>query len=154
MNQKSASAFAAFFLVFSMFSAMAKEPSSPKGMESLKNNLPFLILGKMPHLTGPLMQLWESPEMKLTDDQKEKLLVVRKNTMAGITRLGKEIGQLEQRVVKGVSEGKAPKELKEIVQAVAAAKAEATMLHLRCIHETRQILDPRQFDLLKRATQR
>ena len=37
-------------------------------------NSPFLIVGKIPHLTKLLMQQWDNPELNLSDAQKTKLL--------------------------------------------------------------------------------
>ncbi len=111
-------------------------------------NPPFLITGKLPHLTKMLMQQWENPALKLTDEQKEKLMVVRKDTIGGAKQLGREIGQLEQQVVEGLAAGKKPEELKGLVDQVADLKSKATMLHLACIFNTKNILDKEQLAVL------
>lgn len=113
-----------------------------------QKNVPFLITGKLPHLTKLLVKQWENPELHLSDEQKTKLLVVRKETISNAQRLGKEIGALEQQVVEGSLGGKAPEQLQSLVQQVAQLKTEATMVHLRCISNTSKVLDQQQLALL------
>jgi len=48
---------------------------------------PFLVAGKMPHLTGVLKQHWDDPDLKLTPEQKVVLLEIRKNTMSAVMDL-------------------------------------------------------------------
>ena len=112
-------------------------------------NSPFLIVGKIPHLTKLLMQQWDNPELNLSDAQKTKLLVVRKTTLTGVRKLGPEIAPLEKQVADGIFAGKTPDELSSTVEAISKLKAEATMVQLRCIYDTSQILDQQQLDLLK-----
>ena len=109
---------------------------------------PFLIMGKLPHLTKMLMQQWDSPELNLSADQKSKLLVVREETIGAVKRIGKEIAPLEQQVADGIFADKTPEELQPLVKQVADLKSEATMVHLRCIHETRVILSKEQLKTL------
>lgn len=113
-----------------------------------KSSPPFLITGKLPHFTKLLMQQWDNVKLDLTDEQKSKLLVVRKETIAGAQKLDREIAPLEKQVVEEIFNGKKPDELQSIVQAIAELKVEATMLHLRCIYSTRSILDQQQVDFL------
>jgi hypothetical protein len=135
-------------LVFSLTvtNGMAQGSGADKGKQ--KNSSPFLITGKMPHLTKILMQHWDNAELNLSDEQKSKLLVVRKETIGSAQRLGKEISPLENQVAAGSLSGKTPEELKELVQKVAGLKAEATMVHLQCIYDTSNILNEKQLALL------
>ena len=57
--------------------------------------MPFLVDGKMPHLTGILKQHWDDPDLGLTPEQKAVLLLIRKNTMSAVMDLVKELDQLE-----------------------------------------------------------
>ncbi len=123
---------------------MAQETGNAKA----KNSPPFLITGKMPHLTKLLMQQWDNPELHLSAEQKGKLLVVRKETIGGVKKLGQKIAPLEQQVADGSTAGKSPDELKSLVQTIAGLKAEATMVHLRCIYNTSTILDQQQLAFL------
>ncbi len=115
---------------------------------SPKKASPFLITGKLPHLTKILMQEWDNPALQLTAPQKSKLLVVRKQTITGIKRLGKEINSLEKQVAAKIFAGSAPEKLYPLVQSIASLKTEATMHHLRCIQNTRNILNKQQLSFL------
>ncbi len=119
------------------------------GNEQAKNS-PFLITAKLPHPTKLLMQQWDNEELHLSEEQKTKLLVVRKNTMGKVKKLGKEITLLEKQVVEGSLGGKSPEELRSLVQKIEKLKGEATMVHLRCIYTTNTILDQQQINLLKK----
>ncbi len=131
------------FMVFSLSAifVMADGNKQPK-------NSPFLITGKLPHPTKLLMQQWDNEELHLSKEQKTKLLVVRKETMGNVQKLGKEITELEQQVVDGSLGGKSPEELRSLVQKIGQLKGEATIVHLNCIHTTNTILDQQQFDFL------
>jgi hypothetical protein len=114
-----------------------------------KSNPPFLITGKLPHLTKLLMQQWENTALDLSDEQRTELLVIRKDTISNAQRIGKEIEILEQQVVEDSISGKKPEKMQSLVQDIAKLKTEATMVHLRCIYNTSKILDQRQLDFLK-----
>ncbi len=120
-----------------------------QGKGQQKKNSPFLITGKMPHMTKTLMQQWDNTALHLTEAQKTKLLVVRKETMSGAQGLGGKIVPLENQVAQEISSGKTPEELQPLVQEIARLKAEATMIHLRCLYNTSAILDQNQLELLK-----
>lgn len=133
------------FMIFSLSAifVMAEGNGQPK-------NSPFLITDKLPHPTKLLMQQWDNAELNLSEEQKTKLLVVRKKTMGNVKKLGKEITVLEQQVVDGSLGGKSPEELRSLVQEIGQLKGEATMVHLRCIHTTNTILDQQQIDFLNK----
>ena len=113
-----------------------------------KNSPPFLITGKMPHLTKLLMQQWDNSDLHLSDEQKSKLIMVRKETIGDVQKLGQEIAPLEKQVADGIFSGKTPDELQSLVKTSAGFKAEATMVHLRCIYNTSNILNQQQLDFL------
>ncbi|MDX2493924.1 MAG: hypothetical protein QNK27_03065 [Desulfuromusa sp.] len=126
--------------------AQGDNSSAEKGMS--KKTPPFLITGKMPHLTKLLMKQWDNPKLNLSTEQKDKLLVVRKETIAGVQTLAKKITPLEEQVAEGIFAKQTPEELSSLVQTIAKLKAEATMVHLRCIYETSKVLDTQQLELL------
>ncbi len=109
---------------------------------------PFLITGKIPHLTKLLMQQWDDPELNLSDQQKPKLLKIRKETLTKVRDLAPEIGSLENQVADGILAGKTAEDLSSIVTTIAKLKAEETMIQLRCIDATQKVLDQRQLDVL------
>ncbi len=109
---------------------------------------PFLITGKIPHLTKLLMQQWDDPELNLSDQQKPKLLEIRKETLTKVRNLAPEIGSLEKQVADGIFSGETAEDLSPIVTTIAKLKAEETMIQLRCIDATKKVLDQRQLDVL------
>lgn len=119
-----------------------------QGKGQQKKTSPFLITGKMPHLTKLLMQQWDNADLYLTDEQKSKLLVVRKETIGGVQKLGKEITPLEDQVAQASLSGKTPEEQQALLQSIATLKIEATMIHLRCLNNTSAILDKKQLEFL------
>ncbi len=134
-------------LVLLMISATAIN-SMAQGKAQQEKDSPFLIIGKMPHLTKILMQQWDNADLHLTDEQKSKLLVVRKETIGGAQKLGREISPMENQVAQASLSGKTPDEQQAMIQSIAKLKAEATMIHLRCIYNTSAILDAKQLELL------
>lgn len=131
-------------LVFSLSSGNLL--AQGKGMQ--KNRAPFLITGKLPHMTKLLMQQWDNTVLQLSEEQKSELLIIRKETIDSAQELAKKIGALEDQVVEGSLSGKKPEKLKSLVQDIAKLKTEATMVHLHCIYKTSKILDSRQLDFL------
>ncbi len=117
-----------------------------KKMQKGAMNKPFLILGKMPHLTKLVMRHWD--DLKLSDTQKEELIKIRKATMGAVKSLKPQIMQLENEVAKAAMEGAKPESLKAKVDQIAKLKAEATMAHLKCIHDTKKVLTPQQLKIL------
>ena len=98
----------------------------------------------MPHLTGILKQHWDDPDLGLTPEQKVVLLEVRKTTMSAVMGLAKELDQLESSLADQAMHGTPPDQLAPFVDKISDLKTEATMVHLRCIHDTMEILDDRQ----------
>ena len=111
-------------------------------------NSPFLIVGKIPHLTKLLMQQWDNPELNLSEQQKPELLKIRTETLTNVRKLAPEINSLENQVADGVMSGQTPAELSSLVFAIAKLKAEETMTQLECIDATRKILDQQQLEVL------
>jgi len=132
----------------------AQGGNSGVGMGKMKKAPPFLITGKLPHLTKLLMQQWDNSELNLNDAQKTKLLVIREETISGVRRIGGELAPLEQQVAEGIFAGKTPGELSSTVQKIAEMKTEATMLHLQCIYKTSAILDKQQLAFLMNTTRK
>lgn len=101
---------------------------------------PFLIQGKLPHTTMWVNQNWDNEKVGFTAEQKTKLKTIRQRTMGGIASLKGEIFPLEQSIVKASLNGAIPESLEEDVEKLAELRAEATMIHLRCIYDTKKVL--------------
>lgn len=113
-----------------------------------QNSEPFLITGKMPHVTKKIKQNWDDKELALKDAQKEKLLKVRSETMGAVMKLIEEISLLEDEVAKATMLGEKPESLKDKVEQISKLKAKATIVHINCIYNTKNILDEKQFKML------
>ena len=120
--------------------------SSPKMKPPAR--APFLVAGKMPHLTGILKQHWDDPDLELTPEQKAVLLEIRKNTMSAVMGLAEELDELESSLAEQAMAAVPPDQLAPLVDKISDLKTEATMVHLRCIHDTMEILDDRQLTTL------
>jgi hypothetical protein len=94
------------------------------------------------------MQQWDNPTLHLTEEQKTQLLVVRKETITGVKSLTPQIISLQEQVTDDIFMGKTPDDLDSVVQTISKLKTEATMLHLKCIYDTSQILNQQQLDIL------
>ncbi len=135
-------------MIFSATNLMAQGDNSSAEKGVSKNSPPFLITGKMPHLTKLLMKEWDNPKLNLSTEQKDKLLVVRKETISGVQALTKKISPLEEQVAEEIFAKQTPEDLSSLVQTIAKLKAEATMVHLQCIYDTSEILDTQQLEFL------
>ena len=150
MLKKTALLVAVFTIIFSLSTTnlLAGENSSAAGNEQQKKGSPFLITGILPHLPKLLIQQWDNPALHLSEEQKTSLLVVREETIAGVQRRGQKIAPLEKQVAEEIFAGKTPDQLDDLIQTIAGLKVEATMIHLKCIYDTKQILDQQQLDIL------
>ena len=110
---------------------------------------PFLIQGKLPHLTMLVKAFWNDADVAFTEEQKSKLLIICKNTMEGAKKLAQQINPLEAKIVKETKEGATPKSLQKSVSKLASLRAEATMLHISCIYNTKAILTEDQIDIIE-----
>lgn len=109
---------------------------------------PFLINDMIPHLTMDLKNNWENKELSLKDKQKEKLLIVRKETISSVMSLKKKLAPLEKEIASKIKMGATPEELMSLVNKVAKLKVKATKTHLNCVYRTQNILSKKQLKLL------
>lgn len=121
---------------------------STKKMSKRKAS-PFLIKHGLPHYTKMLMKSWNDPKLGLTQEQKTKLLQVRKATISSVKRLKPQIIKLQKEIVQAAQSGIHANSLKSKVEKLASLEAQATMTHLQCIEETKATLKPQQLKYLK-----
>ena len=117
--------------------------------QGTKPSKPFLIQGKLPHLTMMVKILWDDEDLALTKEQKTKLMKIRQHTMGTAKALNLQIVKLENEVVKRSKQGMKPSSLKTLVEDIAALRLKATMVHLECIYNTRAILSEDQLYVLE-----
>ena len=130
------------------FVAMIKEVQKNDKMNALLNS-PFLINKEnLPHFTGLLIKNWDKAKLGLSDAQKEKLLVIRKETKEGVKKLKIEIDELETEVIDAMIDREAPSTVESQVDKIAKLKAQVTKIHLKCISNTTEILSDEQIEFL------
>jgi hypothetical protein len=132
-----------------LLGAMQTTLSAQNTPQQKKSSKPFLIQGKLPHLTMMVKMMWDDADLALTKEQKQKLLRIRKETLSQAKALNKEIIQLEESIVQASNNNVAPKKLKNNVFKLAKLRAQATMVHLKCIYNTRKTLTQEQLDILE-----
>jgi hypothetical protein len=110
---------------------------------------PFLIASAgLPHYTKMVKMNWDNKELNLTQQQKKKLIVIRKATMGAIMSLKPQILELEKKIKILTMYGETPKTLHPMVQKLSQLKADATKVHIDCIYNTTQILKKEQLNFL------
>ena len=149
MKSKSLKIISSAFLLFSFTSVTVINAQEMSQNQGKKQGKPFLIQGKLPHLTGMVHILWDDEDLALTEHQKKKLLVIKKETMSKAKSLARIINALEAKIVKASNDGADPKTLKDSVSRLASLRAEATMVHLNCIYKTRHVLTKEQLEIVE-----
>jgi len=130
------------------FVKMITEMQTNGKMNALLHS-PFLInQDALPHMTKVLIENWEKGSLALSAEQKEKLLVVRKETMTEVKRIKAKVQALEAEIITLLVDAEDSKEMNVKVDALAKLKAEATKAHLKCIAQTVEILEDEQMELL------
>lgn len=105
---------------------------------------PFLIERGLPHLSKMLKGSWEDPALALTAEQRSSLTTIREETMGNVMRLTKEILPLKSMIVSAALSGKSAADLKENVEKLGQLEAEATLVQIKCLEETKNILSKDQ----------
>jgi len=130
------------------FISMIKEIQRNDKMNALINS-PFLINQEgLPHMTKALLHNWDKSTLGLNAEQKEKLLVVRKETMSAVMKVKKQVKVLEAEIIEAMVDGEEPKSVYSKIDNVAKLKAQATRAHLKCISDTIGILSDEQMEFL------
>ena len=130
------------------FVTMIKEIQKNDKMNALLNS-PFLINQEgLPHMTRLLIHNWDKASLGLSEEQKDKLIDVRVDTMSAVGKIRKQVKVLEADIIEAMVDGEEPKSLHAKVDEVAKLKAEATKVHLKCIADTIAILSDEQLEFL------
>ena len=119
-----------------------------KEIHKLRNS-PFLMnQSSLPKITLLLMQNWGKGKLGLSSEQKEKLLNIRKRVISSIKIIKEELYEVERDILElTMYEGEI--ELIRIkVTEASKLKAEATMIQIKCIIESVDILNEEQLAVL------
>ena len=122
-------------------STQAQQKNTPKSS-------PFLISAGLPHMTILIKQNWDNPDLALSPEQKEKLLVVRKITIKGIKSLKPKIIPLEKRIKQMTMQGADTSKINPLINELARLKADITKVQVKCIHDSKNILTKQQVKFL------
>ncbi|MCK5853601.1 MAG: hypothetical protein KAG56_00180 [Sulfurovaceae bacterium] len=109
----------------------------------------FLIPRNLPYALGLVLHHPQSSLLKLSKEQLEKLVNLKKDTKPSILKSAKEIKALELSLVamlesKEGNRTEVTKEMSELVQKIAIKKAELTNSHLQCVINVQNILTKEQ----------
>jgi hypothetical protein len=119
-----------------------------------KAHSPFLIKQGLPHMSKMVMMAWNDPAFSLTPEQKTTLEGIRKKTMGSVMKLKKEILPLTRSIIQGTYSGKTADALKDDVKKLGQLEAEATIVQLQCMEETKKVLTKDQLIyLLQKSAQ-
>jgi hypothetical protein len=130
------------------FKTMIKEIQKNDKMNALINS-PFLLNSEeLPHLTKLLLNNWDKAALGLTDEQKEKLLVVRHDTLRAIKEIKQKVKALEAEIIEATVDGESLETVYPKLEEVAQLKVEATKVQLKCLKRSMKILNDAQIEYL------
>ena len=88
-------------------------------------NSPFLINKEnLPHFTGLLIKNWDKAKLGLSDEQKVKLLSIRKETKERIQKFKIQIDELENEIIEAMIDRESPTSVELQVNKIAKLKAD------------------------------
>jgi len=130
------------------FESMIKEMQTNDKMNALIHS-PFLVNSEgLPHMTKLLVQNWDKAALGLSEEQKKKLLVVRKETMGAIKQIKQKLKPLEDAVAEAMLDRESPESVEEQLAEISKLKLQASKVHIKCIAQTTSILSEEQVAFL------
>jgi len=113
----------------------------------------FLIPRNLPYALSMVLHHPRSSELKLSKEQLEKLINLKKEKQPTILKSAKEIKALELSLVamlenKEGEKTQVSKEMNELVEKIASKKAAITKAHLLCVIEVQNILTKEQREMV------
>jgi len=119
-----------------------------KEIHKLRNS-PFLMnQSSLPKITLLLMRHWGKGKLGLSKEQKEKLLKIRSHVITNIKSIKEALYNIERDIIElTVYEGEIEL-IESKVNEAAKLKAKATMIQIRCIMESVEILTEEQMAVL------
>jgi len=119
----------------------AKKEAFPKDYFLVSQNLPFLV--------GTALFHPQSDRLKLTKEQLDKFVEMKKTIVPVSAKMAKEVKTMELALAKAIlEENKTPDSQAELVDKIAKTKADITKAHLKCIDTVKHLLSPEQFTIL------
>lgn len=109
-------------------------------INALKNS-PFLMnQTALPHLTKLLIENWGKGKLGLSKCQKKRLLRIRKETISTIIDIKEQLQPLEADIIEMAIDDEEIELMEIKVNEVAKLKAKATIVQLRCLKNTIEVL--------------
>lgn len=131
-----------------LFVEMIHQIQNNDTLNALQNS-PFLINKEsLPHLTGLLIKNWDKKALGLSQTQKEKLLIIRKETINSIQQIKTKLETLEAEVIEALVDKEPTESVEKKIKEIAELKANATRSHIRCISKTLEVLNEEQLTYL------
>lgn len=130
------------------FVLMIKEIQKNDKINSLMNS-PFLLNNEgLPHLTKLLLMNWDKAKLGLSDEQKDKLLIIRHKTLNAVKEIKQKVQVLEEEIVELTVDDEPLEKIYPKIEEVAKLKVEATKVQLKCLKESMKILNDEQIEFL------
>lgn len=105
----------------------------------------FMVHKNMPHFMKVFRKFGDNKALGLSDEQKNRLQALQEKVVTTVSQTATKIKDLELELQKAVVvEGKDSKQMKELVERIATLRMQLTMVHIECIHSSKQILTPEQ----------
>jgi hypothetical protein len=118
-----------------------KKETFPKDYFLVSQNLPFLV--------GTALFHPESDKLKLSKEQLDKLVEMKKTIVPVSAKMAKKVKGMEIELAKAILDTNAtPDSQAKLVEDIAKAKADMTKAHLKCIDTVKHLLSPEQFKTL------
>lgn len=110
---------------------------------------PFLITSEsLPHVTKLIQQHWDTQDLALSNEQKNKLLPIRTHTIEAVKELKERIYTLEEEVIEGLVDEASLESLEPKIDEIAKLKASNTKIQLQCLKKTLSVLNDKQIKFL------
>jgi cytochrome c len=112
-------------------------------------NSPFLLnQSALPKITQLLMQNWGKGKLGLNDEQKKKLLNIRSRVIRGIKSIKEDLYAIERDIIEMSIYADDIETIELKVSEASKLKGKATMIQIRCILESVEILNEDQLAVL------
>lgn len=126
------------------FIEMMKEVTLYKEINQLRHSTFLINQSGLPKITKLLMESWGKGKLSLTDTQKEKLIIIRDDIVEIIMDIKEEVASLEREIIEMTVDDEDIENIEVKVFEVSKLKAKATVVQIRCLKNTMEILNEKQ----------
>jgi hypothetical protein len=109
----------------------------------------FLVSQNLPFLVGTALFNPQSSRLKLSKEQLDKLIEMKKNIVPVSAKIAKDVKLMELKLAKAIlDENKTAQSQSSLIDDIAKTKAKMTKEHLKCITTVKSLLSKEQFKIL------